>query len=84
MKYFLFIGQSLLQQGQFSKASRVRRMVWRVCHRTTLALLSTTTKLINLGREVKARLRHDRDTGKRQDQAKLVSEKTLADIYMDT
>ena len=66
MKYFLFIGQSLLQQGQFSKASRVSRMVWRVCHRTTLALLSSTTKLINLGTEVKARRRHDRGTGKIQ------------------
>ena len=32
----------------FSEAIRVLRMVWRVCHRPPLALLSSTTKLLNI------------------------------------
>jgi len=60
MKCWLFMGQSLLQQGQFSKASRVVRMVWKVCHMPPLALLSCTIKLLNMCRGVWARLRHER------------------------
>ena len=65
IKCWLFIGQSLLQQGQFSEASRVLRMVWRVCHRPPLALLSSSTKLLNMCRGIWARLRHERGKGKR-------------------
>jgi len=105
-KCWLFIGQSLLQQGQFSEACRVLRMVWRVCHRPPLVLLSSTTKLLNMCRGIWARLRHERAKGKRKDQcleveqkfsvpdnyrtvmetagAELVSEKTVADVYLDT
>merc|ERR1712106_669865 len=57
MKCWLFKGQSLLQQGQFSKAMR---MVRKVCHMPPLALLSCTIKLLNMCKGVWARLRHER------------------------
>ena len=56
-----FIGQSLLQQGQFSGASSGRRMVWR----TPLALLSSTTKLLNMCKGIWARLRNEKAKEKR-------------------
>ena len=62
---WLFIGQSLLHQGQFGQAARVVRFVWRCCHQPPLALLSYTTKLLNMCRGVWARLRHERGRGKR-------------------
>lgn len=82
IKCWLFIGQSLLQQGQFSEASRVLRMVWRVCHRPPLALLSSTTKLLNMCRGIWARLRHERTKGKREEQCLEVEQKfSVPDNY---
>merc|ERR1712096_499748 len=110
---WLFIGQSLLHQGQFGQAARVVRFVWRCCHQPPLALLSYTTKLLNMCRGVWARLRHERGRGKSSYSmperkktcveveqkssvpvryrtvletagARLVSEKTLSDVYFDT
>eukprot|EP00092_Neocalanus_flemingeri_P045139 GFUD01050299.1.p1 GENE.GFUD01050299.1~~GFUD01050299.1.p1 ORF type:complete len:245 (-),score=79.11 GFUD01050299.1:90-824(-) len=64
MKCWLFIGQSLTQQGQFCQAARVVRWVWRCCHQPPLALVSCTSKLLNMCRGVWARLRHERGRGK--------------------
>jgi len=81
-KCWLFIGQSLLQQGHYREASRVLRMVWSVCHRPPLALLSSTTKLLNMCRGIWARLRHERAKGKRQDQCLEVEQKfSVPDNY---
>ena len=59
MKCWLFMGQSLLQQGQISKASRVVRMVWKVCQMPPLALLNCTIKLLSMC-SFWARLRYER------------------------
>jgi len=60
MKCWLFIGQSLLQQCHFRRAAKVIRRVWSCCHKPPLALLSCTTKLLNMCRGIWARLRHER------------------------
>jgi len=61
VKCWLFMGQSLLQQGQFSEAAKILRSVWNLCHSPPLSLLTSTTKLLNMCRGIWARLKHERE-----------------------
>jgi len=64
VKCWLFMGQSLLQQGQFSEAAKILRSVWNICHIPPLSLLTSTTKLLNMCRGIWARLKHEREKAK--------------------
>jgi len=61
VKCWLFMGQSLLQQGQFSEAAKILRSVWNICHIPPLSLLTSTSKLLNMCRGIWARLKHERE-----------------------
>jgi len=61
VKCWLFLGQSLLQQGQFSDAATILRRAWRECHVPPLALLNSTAKLLNMCRGIWARLKYERE-----------------------
>jgi len=61
VKCWLFMGQSLLQQGQFNEAAKILRSVWSICHLPPLSLLTSTSKLLNMCRGIWARLKHERE-----------------------
>lgn len=48
MKCWLFIGQSLVQQGRFKAARRILRSVWAECHKPQVAALTSTPKLVKM------------------------------------
>jgi len=61
VKCWLFLGQSLLQQGQFRDSATILRRAWRECHIPPLALLNSTAKLLNMCRGIWARLKYERE-----------------------
>jgi len=75
VKCWLFMGQSLLQQGQFCEAARMLRMVWRICHVPPLSLLTSTSKLLNMCRGIWARLKHERQKTRSMEKALEVEQK---------
>ena len=65
MKCWLFIGQSLVQQGRFKTARRILRSVWSECHKPQVAALASTPKLVNMCQGIWNRLVHEQKQVKR-------------------
>jgi len=59
MKCWLFIGQSLVQQGKFKEAKRILRSVWAECHTPQVSALASTPKLVNMCQGIWNRLVHE-------------------------
>ena len=60
LKCWLFIGQSLVQQGRFKIARRILRSVWTECHKPQVASLASTSKLVKMCQGIWNRLVHER------------------------
>jgi len=59
LKCWLFIGQSLVQQGRFKIARRILRSVWTECHKPQVASLASTSKLVKMCQGIWNRLVHE-------------------------
>ena len=73
MKCWLFIGQSLVQQGRFKAARRILRSVWAECHKPQVSALASTPKLVNMCQGIWNRLVHEQREAKRsqEDEAQI-------------
>lgn len=67
MKCWLFVGQSLLQLGNFTASAQIIRYVWNQCHTPSVRSLTTTGKLLNMCKGIWNRLRYERRLGTKKD-----------------